>query len=194
MCLSRSMSTQPVYYLTPEEYLALERRAEFKSEYVDGAAYAMAGGSERHNLIAANIIIEIGGQLRGRPCRIYPSDLKVRVPNSTRFFYPDVSVVCGETLFADEERDVVLNPVLIVEVLSESTAGFDRGKKFLSYQQIPSLQEYLLVSQDEFLIEHYLRQGDENWLYTKVSGLEGRVLLPSVECELGLAAVYDKAT
>ncbi|HEY0078039.1 MAG TPA: Uma2 family endonuclease [Pyrinomonadaceae bacterium] len=188
------MSTQPVYYLTPEEYLALERRAEFKSEYVDGAAYAMAGGSERHNLIAANIIIEIGGQLRGRPCRIYPSDLKVRVPNSTRFFYPDVSVVCGETLFADEERDVVLNPVLIVEVLSESTAGFDRGKKFLSYQQIPSLQEYLLVSQDEFLIEHYLRQGDENWLYTKVSGLEGRVLLPSVECELGLAAVYDKAT
>ena len=186
------LSTQPIYYLPPEEYLALERQAECKSEYVEGAMYAMAGGSERHNLIAANIIIEIGVQLRGRPCRVYPSDLKVRVPNSTKFFYPDVSVVCGAPRFADDQRDVVLNPVLIVEVLSESTAGFDRGKKFLSYQQIDSLQEYLLVSQDEFLVEHYIKRDDDNWLYSKVRGLDGRVALPSIECGITLSGIYDK--
>lgn len=126
------MSSRPNYSFSPEEYLTLERNAEFKSEYVDGVMSAMAGGSERLNLIAANVIITIGSQLRDRPCRVYPSDLKVRVPNSRRFFYPDVSIVCGETQFADDEKDVVLNPVVVVEVLSESTAAFDRGKKFQS--------------------------------------------------------------
>ena len=186
------MSSLPNYYLDPEEYLAIERRAERKSEYVDGVMYAMAGGSERHNLIAANIIIAIGAQLRDRPCRIYPSDLKVRVPNSKRFFYPDVSIVCGETRFADDERDVVLNPSVIVEVLSESTAAFDRGKKFQSYQQIEPLREYLLVSQDEFVVEHFLRQDDGHWLYTKAGGLEEAIALPTVKCELALRDVYSK--
>lgn len=188
------MSTLPRYHLSPEEYLAIERKAEFKSEYVDGVAYAMAGGSERHNLVAANLIITIGVQLRNRPCRVYPSDLKVGIPNSKRFFYPDVSVVCGETQFADDERDIILNPILIVEVLSDSTAAYDRGKKFLSYQQINSLQEYLLVSQDEFLLEDYVRQGNDTWLYTKVMGLDGSLLSPSIECELALKDIYDKAT
>jgi Uma2 family endonuclease len=189
-----AMSSLPTYYLTPEEYLAVERKAEYKSEYVDGIMYAMAGGSERHNLIAANIIISIGIQLRNRPCRVYPSDLKVRVPNSKRFFYPDVSVVCGETGFADDERDVILNPVLIVEVLSESTAAYDRGKKFLSYQQINSLQEYLLVSQDEVIVEHYVRQNNDTWIYAKAIGLEETIILPSIECEAALRDIYDKAT
>jgi Uma2 family endonuclease len=186
------MSSLPDYYLSPEEYLTLERGAEFKSEYVDGVIYAMAGGSERHNLIAANVIITIGSQLRERPCRVYPSDLKVRVPNSRRFFYPDVSIVCGETRFADDEKDVVLNPVVIVEVLSESTAAFDRGKKFQSYQQIESLREYLLVSQDEFVVEHFLRQDDDHWLYTKAGGLDGTIALPTVNCQLALSDVYSK--
>lgn len=188
------MATLPTYQLSPDEYLAAERKAEYKSEYVDGVMYAMAGASERHNLIAANTIISLGAQLRGRPCRVYPSDLRVRVPNSRRFFYPDVSVVCGETQFADEQRDVILNPVLIVEVLSDATAACDRGKKFLSYQQIPSLREYLLVSQDDFLIEHYLRQDDEAWLYTKAAGLEESLKLPSIDCELALRDVYDKVS
>lgn len=186
------MSSLPNYYLSPEEYLTLERRAEFKSEYVDGVMYAMAGGSERHNLIAANVIIAIGVQLRDRPCRVYPSDLKVRVPNSKRFFYPDVSLVCGETQFADDERDVVLNPVVIVEILSDSTAAFDRGKKFQSYQQIESLREYLLVSQDEFVVEHFLRQDDGHWLYTKAGGLDEALALPTVKCRLALSDVYSK--
>ena len=188
------MASVPNYYLSPEEYLTLERQAEFKSEYMDGVVYAFAGGSERHNLIVANIVITLGGQLKGRPCKVYPSDLKIRVPNSKRFFYPDVSVVCGRVEFADDERDVILNPTLIVEVSSESTAAFDRGKKFLSYQQIDSLQEYLLVSQDEILVEGYARQGSDRWLYTKVTGLEGSLTLSSIECELTLSDVYDKAT
>ena len=187
------MSSLPSYYLSPEEYLIIERQAEHKSEYVDGEMYAMAGGSERHNLIVANLIIAIGVQLRKRPCRVYPSDLKVRVPSAKRFFYPDVSVVCGETKFADDEQDVILNPMLIVEVLSDSTAAYDRGKKFLSYQQIDSLQEYLLVSQDEAIVEHYVRQGNDTWLYTKAVGLEATINLPAIECEVALSDIYDKA-
>jgi Uma2 family endonuclease len=188
------MASVPNYSLSPEEYLALERKAEFKSEYLDGVVYAFAGGSKLHNLVVANVIITLGGQLKGRPCRVYPSDLKVRVPNSKRFFYPDVSVVCGDDEFADEEQDVILNPTLIVEVSSESTAAFDRGKKFLSYQQIVSLQDYLLVSQDEILVEGYARQSNDTWLYTTVTGLDGGLALRSIGCELALKDVYDKAT
>jgi Uma2 family endonuclease len=188
------MPSLPRYYLSPEEYLASERRSEYKSEYVDGVRYAMAGGSERHNLIAGNLITELNIQLRAAPCRVYPSDLKVRVPNSKRFFYPDVSVVCGETQSADDERDVVLNPILIVEVLAESTAAFDRGKKFQSYQQVESLQEYLLVSQDEFVVEQYLRQEDGHCLYTKINGLDDAITLPTMKCQLALKEIYNKAT
>src|SRR5437868_9745242 len=188
------MSTLPSYYLSPDEYLAIERKAEFKSEYVDGVMYAMAGGSERHNLIAGNTLTALNNQLREAPCRVYPSDLKIRIPNSRKFFYPDDSVVCGETQFADEERDVILNPILIVEVLSESTAAFDRGKKFQSYQQIESLQEYLLVAQDEFIVEHYLRQEQNHWLYTKVLGLEETLALPTLKCQLALSDIYSKVT
>lgn len=188
------MSSLPSYYLNPEEYLASERRAEYKSEYIDGVAYAMAGGSERHNLIAGNLITELNNQLRKAPCRVYPSDLKVRVPNSKKFFYPDVSVVCDETEFADNARDVILNPILIVEVLSESTAAFDRGKKFQSYQQIESLQEYLLVAQDEYVVEHYLRRENDHWLYTKITGLAEAVVLPTLKCQIALSGIYSKAT
>ncbi|MCA1566837.1 MAG: Uma2 family endonuclease [Acidobacteria bacterium] len=187
-----AMSSLPNYYLSPEEYLAIERQAEYKSEYVDGVMYAMAGDSERHNLIAGNLIAEFNVQLRKTDCRVYPSDLKVRVPNSRRFFYPDVSIVCGETQFADDERDVVLNPVVVVEVLSESTAAFDRGKKFQSYQLIESLREYLLVSQDEPVVEHFLRQDDGHWLYTKAGGPDEVLSLPTVKCQLALRDAYDK--
>ncbi len=186
------MSSPPSYDLSPEEYLAIERQAEYKSEYVDGVMYAMAGGSERHNLIAGNLIAEFNVQLRKTDCRVYPSDLKVRVPNFRRFFYPDVSIVCGETQFADDERDVVLNPVVVVEVLSESTAAFDQGKKFQSYQLIESLREYLLVSQDEPVVEHFLRQDEGHWLYTKAGGLDEALALPTVKCRLALRDVYGK--
>ncbi|HZS47128.1 MAG TPA: Uma2 family endonuclease [Blastocatellia bacterium] len=186
------MSSLAQHYLTPEEYLATERKSEYKSEYADGVMYAMAGGSERHNLIVANTIISIGSQLRDRPWQVYPSDLKVRVPNSSKFFYPDVSVVCGEVKYADEHKDVILNPTFIAEILSDSTAAFDRGKKFLAYQQIISLNEFVFVAQDEILVEKYARQGADNWLYTKVTDLKSVVKLPSIGCDLILKEIYDK--
>lgn len=188
------MASVPEIYLSPEEYLAIERQAEYKSEYVDGIMYAMAGASERHNLIVGNVIAALHFPLRKTPCKVYPSDMKVRLPDSRKFFYPDVSVVCGETRFADNKRDVFLNPLLVVEVLSESTAAYDRGKKFQSYQQIESLQEYLLIAQDEFVVEHYARQPDDKWLYTKATDLEASVSLPSLRCEIALRDIYDKVS
>jgi Uma2 family endonuclease len=186
------MASLPSYHLSPEEYLAIERKAERKSEYVDGAMYSMAGGSERHNLIVGNVVTELNIQLRTTDCKVYPSDMKVRVPDSSRFFYPDVSVVCGETQFDDSEKDVVLNPILIVEVLSDSTAAFDRGKKFQAYQQIESLVEYALVAQDEIVVETFLRQPG-GWLYTKTRGADASIRLASVKCEVRLEDIYRKA-
>lgn len=186
------MSTQPQDYLSPEEYLTIERQAEYKSEYVDGVMYAMSGASFKHNVIVANVIIELGQQLKGRDCRALPSDIKVRLPDARKFFYPDVSVICGEPQFHDERSDVLLNPVLIVEVLSESTAAFDRGEKFQAYQQLGSLQEYLLISQDKIFVEQYVRQAREKWTYVATVGLESSLALPSIECTLSLKAVYDK--
>jgi Uma2 family endonuclease len=186
------MAMQRDTYLTPEEYLAIERKAEYKSEYVDGVIYAMSGASLRHNKIVANVIIELGQQLRGRPCSALPSDIKVRMPDSRKFFYPDVSVLCGEPQFHDERQDIILNPILIVEVLSESTAAYDRGEKFQAYQQVTSLQEYILISQDKNFVQHYVRQTQESWTYTAAFGMESTLNLPSIECTLSLQAIYDK--
>lgn len=188
------MSSERVVYMSPEEYLALERQAGFKSEYIDGVSYQMSGGSEAHNLIAGNFITELNIRLRRTPCKVYNSDMKVRVPSGKKFHYPDVSVVCDEARFADEKKDVLLNPVLIVEVLSESTAAYDRGKKFQYYQQIESLTEYVLVAQDEAVIESFVRHEDGSWRYLKVSGLEEKIVLASVDCEIELSEIYAKAT
>jgi Uma2 family endonuclease len=186
------MASLPQQFVSPDEYLASERRAAVKSEYIDGVVYAMAGASERHNVIVANLIISIGVRLRGRPCRVYPSDLKVGIPNRTRFFYPDVSVVCGEPVFADEHKDVVQDPMVIIEVLSEKTSGFDRGRKFLSYLQMDSLREYFLVEQDEVQVEKYERRDDGKWLYMKVSGIDSSVVLDSIDCKIPLTEIYER--
>ncbi|HEV2764142.1 MAG TPA: Uma2 family endonuclease [Pyrinomonadaceae bacterium] len=187
------MASNPNVYVTPEEYLELERQADCKSEYADGVVYAMAGASERHNLIVANIVAGLHAQLFGGRCRVYPSDLKVRAPKPRYFFYPDVSVVCGETKFHDEHKDVVLNPVVIFEVLSEATAAYDRGKKFQHYQQLDTLAEYVLVSQDDATVERYVRREDGSWIYTKLSGLDVSLVLSSIKCELELRFIYANA-
>ena len=172
--------------MTPEEYLATERRADRKSEYLDGRVLAMTGATERHNLIVANLIIALGSQLRGSGCRVYPSDLKVRA-GATRYFYPDVSIICGAPEFPPDGTDVILNPRVLIEVMSESTTAFDRGAKFLAYQQLPSLRDYLLVSQDQPLIEHFRRQDGDAWLYTRVDDTAN---LLSVQARLRLGEVY----
>jgi Uma2 family endonuclease len=185
------MAAKPEY-ISPEEYLRLERQAEYKSEYVDGVMYAMSGASEKHNLIAINMATELNLQLRSTRCKVYPSDMKVRVPSSRKFFYPDVSVVCDEARFADDEKDALLNPLVIIEVLSESTTAYDRGKKFQFYQEIESFKEYVLIEQDEPVVERYVRQPDGSWVYTKVAGLEQSFAFSSIKCEAALKDIYAK--
>ncbi len=182
---------QPKPSLSPEEYLAIERQAETRSEYLDGEMFAMAGGSYAHNVIVGNLVGEIRQQLKGRPCTVCPSDQRVRVPE-VDYTYPDVVVVCGEPRFEDEHLDILLNPVLIVEVLSPTTEAYDRGKKFQLSQEIESLMEYVLVAQDQHRVERFLRQDGNQWLLTTTTGLESTVSLTSIQCALPLAEVYDK--
>lgn len=186
------MLKKPTVSLTPEEYLAAERKAEHKSELIDGAVVAMPGASRRHNLIAVNLTREISLQLKGRPCEEYASGMRVRVPSASLYTYPDVAVVCGEPQFEDDQVDTLLNPTLIVEVLSESTETFDRGKKFDTYRTIESLAEYILVSQHEYRIEQHTKQADGRWLLSDYHSLHDAVVLTSIQCKLALREVYDK--
>jgi Uma2 family endonuclease len=189
------MSAVPKYnYLTPEEYLAIERAAEYKSEYIDGVMYAMAGGSPKHSLISGNVLTELNVQLKDSPCLVFNSDLKVRVPSSRRFHYPDVIVVCDKPEYADDEQDVLLNPLLLVEVLSKSTAGYDRRQKFLYYQELESFREYLLIAQDEPLVLHHVKQPNGTWIVTRIAGLEQNVELLTIKCRLPLKDIYAKVT
>ncbi|MFP5286997.1 MAG: Uma2 family endonuclease [Thermoanaerobaculia bacterium] len=186
------MEPQPKPYLTPEDYLAIERQAETRSEYLDGEMFAMTGGSLRHSLAVGNLVRELSLKLKNRPCRVFPSDLRVHIPATGLYTYPDVIVVCGEPLLQDECQDTLLNPTVIIEVLSPTTEAYDRGKKFEHYRSIESLLEYLLVSQSEPHVEHYLRQDGNRWLFTETTGLEATLALPSIQCELALAEIYDK--
>jgi Uma2 family endonuclease len=186
------MSAAPKPFLSPEEYLARERRAETKSEYYDGEIFAVAGGSEEHSIIAVNVAGALNFRLADRPCKVYNSDMRVQVDQDGPYAYPDVSVVCGEAEFADEKRDTLLNPTVLVEVLSPTTEAWDRGGKFERYQQMASLQEYVLIAQDRPRVERYARQGDDQWLLTVAVGLERVLSLSSVGCELALAEVYRK--
>ena len=186
------MSTQPKTLVTPEQYLELERQAEYKSEYYDGEMYSMAGAREAHNLIALNVAGEFRQQLRTRPCRAYPSDMRVQVSASRRYSYPDVTVVCGEPRFLDERRDTLLNPTLIVEVLSPSTELFDRGRKFAYYRTLGSLADYLLVASERVGAELFTRQPDGRWLLTEATRMEDTIEIASVDCRLTLADLYEK--
>ncbi len=186
------MSYQRKTLLTPEEYLAVERRSETKHEYFAGEVFAMVGASKRHNLITANIIRLLGNQLVDRPCNVYPSDMRVKVTATGKYTYPDVVVACAEEKFDDEENDTLLNPVVIFEVLSESTEAYDRGKKFEQYQNIESLTEYLLVAQEPFRVEQYVRQSDREWRYSEYHTAEDVVTLGVIGCQLALKDVYAK--
>jgi len=177
---------------SPEEYLALERAAETKSEYVDGYIYAMTGASRAHNLVTVNISLRLGNQLLNRPCEIYVADMRVKAATARSYRYPDITVVCGQPEFEDPRFDTLTNPTVLIEVLSPTTEATDRGRKFAEYRGIPSLREYLLVSQDQPRIERYARQA-EGWLLTVAEGLEAKVRLEAIDCALDLAEVYHKA-
>lgn len=186
------MSSLPKTYLTPEEYLAFERQCEYRNEYYDGEIFAMTGASRRHNLITVNISRELSQQLKNRPCEVYTTDMRVLIPETTSYTYPDVVVVCDEPRLADSYMDTLLNPTLLVEVLSPSTEVYDRGKKFEQYRKLESLAEYLLVAQDKMLVERYVRQADGGWLLSEFGRQEETVKLSSVECELALNEIYSK--
>ena len=185
------MSTLPKTFLTPEQYLEIERKAEWKSEYYQGKMFAMAGASKHHNLLVANLVGELWSQLRRRNCRVYPSDMRLRVSAAGLYTYPDVSVVCGEPRFADDQGDTLLNPTFIAEVLSESTEAYDRGRKFEQFRSIESLAQYLLVAQDRAHAELYTREAGR-WMLSEASGLEAVLELASIECRLSLADLYAK--
>jgi Uma2 family endonuclease len=185
------MAVQIRQRYTPEEYLAFERKAECRSEYINGGIFAMAGASEEHNLIAGNVFAALHGQFRGRPCRAYVSDMRVKVSDTGLYTYPDVVAVCGERRFEDVKGDTLLNPTLIVEVLSESTEAYDRGDKFAHYLRLESLQEYVMIAQNKARVEHYVRQG-EHWLFAESRDLEGTLQLVSVDCSVPLREIYDQ--
>lgn len=176
---------------TPEEYLALERKAEYKSEYVNGEIYAMGGASLAHTTITLNIGALLLAQLRGRPCRVLTSEMRVKISATGSYVYPDVVVACGDIQFEDAEVDTLLNPTVIIEVLSPTTEAFDRGAKFGHYRQLPSVQEYLLIAQDRVSVERFSRQGDQ-WLLTEATDLGDTMQLASIGCELPLANVYER--
>ena len=186
------MSLQRQPRLTPKEYLTLERTAEYKSEYLAGEIFAMAGASERHVSIVANLMYILVGQLKGRPCKAYSNDLRLKVSLTGLYTYPDIIVICGASLFADEQKDTLLNPTVLIEVLSESTEAYDRGKKFDHYRTLASVSDYLLVSQDQHKIEHFVRQADNRWLFSAHTALDDVVEVTSIACTLPLQDVYDK--
>ena len=177
--------------LTTEEYLAKERKALTKSEYRDGQIHAMPGASRKHNLIAGNTFAELHVQLRNRVCEVYQNDMRVKVSAAGTYTYPDVVVVCEEPRFEDTHFDTLLNPTVLIEVLSPSTAAYDRGDKFASYQKLDSLCEYVLISQDSVCVEHYLRQ-EQDWNLTEFRSLDDVFSLVSIGCELSLRAIYAK--
>ena len=177
--------------LSEQEYLAFERAAEERHEYADGEIFAMSGGTWEHSLIAGNIIRELSTALLERPCAVHGSDMRIHIPATRRYTYSDVLVVCGQPVFTDEARDTLVNPTLIVEVLSDSTESYDRGDKFEHYETVPSLRDYVLVSQKKVRIEHFQRQADGTW-QRRAAGAGDRVMFESIRCELEVDRAYLK--
>jgi Uma2 family endonuclease len=182
------MSAVPKTYVSEEEYLAVERKAERKSEYYK-EIFALAGASESHNSIVSNSIAVLHSFLKEKPCKVYPSDLRVYNKENGLYTYPDVSIACGERKFLDNTFDTLVNPTAIFEVLSPSTEDYDRGTKFKRYRSIPSLQNYVLISSMEVLAEVYTRNGD-SWILTTAKGLDSEIHINAINYNLQLKDAY----
>jgi len=186
------MASQPHPRLTPEEYLEIERKAEWKSEFYNGRMFAMAGGSARHSLITGNAMTALNLALEDQPSTVGANDLRVNMSQEGLYTYPDATVVCGDIKLADSKMDTLLNPTVIVEVLSPSTEACDRGFKFEQYMKIEALQEYVLVAQSKPRVEIFRRQPDGDWMLRTVEGLEGSCRLESVNCSIPMSRIYAK--
>jgi Uma2 family endonuclease len=178
--------------LAPDEYLAMERQAETKSEYFNGEVYAMTVATRAHNIITTNVTTALVTQLKGRRCEVYASDMRVKVQPTGLYTYPDVAVVCGKVQLEDRRQDTLLNPTVLVEVFSPSTEDYDRGTKFAHYRALESLLDYFVIAQAEVRVEHYQRQPDDKWLLTTYTALDAVVAVSSLGCDLLLTEVYHK--
>lgn len=188
------MASQPKTKFTPEEYLAIDRQSEYKHEYFNGEIFAMTGASRRHNLISVNVAGSLNVQLTDRECEVYASDMRVKVNPTGLYTYPDVVVVCGAPQFDDKEIDTLLNPTVVIEVLSKTTEGYDRGDKSEHYRTIESLAEIVLIAQDKHHVEHYNRQTGNQWLLSETNRLPDKITLTSISCELSLSDIYRKVS
>lgn len=188
------MSAVPKTKLTEADYLAKERKADFKSEFYRGEMFAMSGASREHILISGNCVREIGNQFKGRFCEVYSTDMRVKVSATGLYTYPDVVIVCGQPEFLDAEVDTLLNPTVLIEVLSPSTESYDRGAKAEQYRRIPSLREHVLIAQDRPHVDVLIRQADGSWLLRETDDLEQVVSLPSVSVSLPMREIYDRIT
>jgi len=187
------MRLQPLFHLNPEQYLSQERQSETKNEYFNGEVFAMTGASREHNQIATNIVRVLGNQLLEKPCNVYSSDMKVKIEKARKYTYPDVVVACQPECLEDDKQDVLLNPVVIIEILSDSTEAYDRGQKFLHYQLLDSLTAYLLISQNTHRLEMFVRQKDNHlWTYSQFFSPDDSVELECIDCILPLREVYRK--
>lgn len=186
--MARDMTYSSSALLTEEEYLAFERASDVRHEFLSGRIYSMAGASREHNLITGNVAGEIRAQLKGKPCETYSNDMRVRVPGTGLYTYPDVVVVCGEPVFIDDHNDTLVNPTLIVEVLSSTTEAYDRGEKFRDYRSIKSFSEYVLIAQNKMAVDHFVKQKNI-WTIREV---EQEIKLVSFSCILTLAEIYDR--
>jgi Uma2 family endonuclease len=187
------VSIEPKHLYTLEEFLALERESDTRYEYWDGQIFCMSGASAAHNRIAGNVFGELRAQLKGRSCEAFNSDQRVKVPAAPPYRYPDVSVVCGEPQFEDVQGlDVLVNPALLVEVLSETTEKYDRETKFTYYKSIPDFREYLLIAQDRVSVTHYVSEPDGSWTGTEIPDLALSLHLPAVDCTLALESIYER--
>lgn len=186
------MSTQPIPARTAEEYLAFERASEERHEFVNGQIRLTSGASRAHNLIAMNLSRVVGNQLKGRPCEAYSVDMRVKIAEDGRYTYPDMAIVCEEPEFEDAVLDTLLNPNALVEILSPSTGDYDRGEKFAGYRNLPSLLEYVLISQHRPQVEHFVRLDEGSWRFNPTEGVNGSVQLVTAELQLPLAELYDK--
>jgi Uma2 family endonuclease len=186
------MSTRPLSYLTPEQYLEIERKAEFRSEYINGEMFAMSGGTRNHARIVLNSVRRLADQLEGRPCEAFGGDLRLYSAKEKMFTYPDILVTCGSQQLLDARRDTLTDATVIVEVLSPSTKNYDRGEKFLFYRSLLSFSEYLLLSQDTIRAEHHVRQPDNSWLFREFTELADEIELKSIGCRLQLESLYAR--
>jgi Uma2 family endonuclease len=187
-----AMTAQPKQYRTEQEYIDFERASTCKHEYFDGQIYAMTGASRNHNLIAGNTLAMLHSQLRRKPCEIFPSDMRVKVVRTGLYTYPDLVVICGKPEFTDDQLDTIINPLVLIEILSPSTERYDRGMKSQHYRTIETLQDYLLIAQDQHHVEHYARQDTGLWLLEEALGVGSTLTIRSIGCTLALGDIYEK--